>query len=246
MAVGQARIQVCGAVAVDLGGLRVEDRLPGPQGRRAFVFLVLHRHEAVTRDEFTDAVWGDAATDTTLMALISKIRKVAPVIVRDGQLRLELPPGAWVDLEAAREAMHRAQSATAQEQWARAWGAAQTALFTARRGFLPQEVAPWADGVRQELAVLREGALEVYADAALHIGRTELATAVRASRELCALAPFRESGYRLLMKSLAAGGNSAEALRVYDDLRRRLRDELGVPPSRQTRDVYQHLLTDDG
>lgn len=242
MAVNRLRIQVCGLIAVDLDGVRVEDRLPGPQGRRAFAFLVLHRHDTVTRDEFVDAVWGGETSDTTLMALLSRVRKVAPVSVRNGQLRLDLPPDAWVDIEAARGAMHCAESASAQSQWGRAWGAAQTALFTARRGFLPHDPAAWAEAVRHELAVLHERALEAYADAALHVGRTELATAERASRELCTLAPFRESGYRLLMRSLAAQGNSAEALRIYDDLRRRLRNELGIEPSRPTREVYQQIL----
>lgn len=121
-------------------------------------------------------------------------------------------------------------------------GAAQAALFTARRGFLPHDCAARADTVRRELSLLRARALEVYAEAALHIGRTELATAERASRELCTLAPFGESGYRLLMQSLAAQGNRAEVLRVYDGLRRRLRGELGVDPRRLTRTVYQHIL----
>ena len=93
-----------------------------------------------------------------------------------------------------------------------------------------------------ELALLHERALEVYADAALHIAGTELATAERASRELCSLAPFRESGYRLLMQALAAKGNDAEALRVYEQLRRRLREELGVDPSEATRAVHLDLL----
>lgn len=246
MAASRMRIQVCGTIAVDVDGARVENRLPGPQGRRAFAYLVARRHEPVSRDQFVEAVWAEPASDATLMALVSKIRKLASVVVRDGHLRLDLPSGAWIDLEVAREAIHRAESAAAQGQWARAWGAAQTALFTARRGFLPNDQSSWADGVRGELAVLRERALEVYADAALNIGRTELATAVRASRELCAIAPFRESGYRLLMRSLAAQGNSAEALRIYDELRCRLREELGVEPSQATRDVYRKLLDGPG
>ena len=246
MAAGPVRIQVCGTIAVDLGGDRVEDRLPGPQGHRAFAVLVVHRHRTVVRDEFVDAVWGDDTTDTTMSALVSKLRRVAPVVVRNGQLHLALPADSWVDLEAARDAMHRAESAAAQEQWGRAWGAAQVALFTARRGFLPHDRAPWTDPVRHELSVLREHALEVYAEAALQVGRTELATAERASRELCALAPFRESGHRLLMEALSAQGNDAEALRVYDDLRQRLRAELGIEPSRPTRDLYQRILEGTG
>ena len=45
------------------------------------------------------------------------------------------------------------------------------------------------------------------------------------------------------MRALQAGGNTAAALNVYDELRRRLREELGVPPSRETQDLHRQLLT---
>jgi DNA-binding SARP family transcriptional activator len=243
MAARAVRIQICGPVAIEVDGIRRDQELPGPQGRRAFAYLVLRRHELTDRDDLVAALWGDGeAGDSTIVALVSKIRKVSPVIARGGQLRLDLPADAWVDLEAARESIHRAESATTQGLWVRAWAAAQTALFTARRGFLPGEPATWAENVRNELGVLLERALEVYAEAALHVAGTELATAERASRELCTLAPFRESGYRLLMRSLAARGNDAEALRVYEQLRLRLREELGIDPSEATRALHLQLL----
>ena len=57
-----------------------------------------------------------------------------------------------------------------------------------------------------------------------------------------ARAPFRESGYRLLMAALAERGNVAEALRVYDNLLVLLRDELGVVPSPPIRELHARLL----
>ncbi len=44
------------------------------------------------------------------------------------------------------------------------------------------------------------------------------------------------------METLAGRGNAAEALLVYDDLRRRLRDELGTAPSPQTQELHRRLL----
>lgn len=55
-------------------------------------------------------------------------------------------------------------------------------------------------------------------------------------------APFRESGHRLLMEALAARGDVAEALRVYEELRVLLRDELGTPPSPATKALHRRLL----
>jgi len=58
-----------------------------------------------------------------------------------------------------------------------------------------------------------------YGEACLGIGGCELAGAERTGRRLIALNPLRESGYRLVMQSLAQRGNLAEALRVYEQAR---------------------------
>lgn len=241
-----ARIQLCGRVCIEIGGERRDARLPGPQGRRLFCYLAIHRFAALTRPDLHAALWGDqlpAAPDAALSALLSRLRTVLRPVTLDGGLRLTFPAGTWIDLEAARDAMHRAESALALGEWGRAWGAAQVTLFTARRGFLPGEDLPWIADVRNELGSLHVRALEAYAEASLRTGGTELATAERSARDLVARAPFRESGYRVLMAALTARGNAAEALRVYDGLVRLLSDELGVIPSEPTRALHARILT---
>jgi DNA-binding SARP family transcriptional activator len=220
--------------------------LPGRQGRLAFVFLTLHRDREVRRDELIDALWGDAAppaSETALNALLSKVRRAlgADSLGNRSLLRLTLAD-VWVDLEAARDAIHRAESANALGDHRRAWAPAQGALFTAQRGFLPGEDAPWIDETQRELAELELRALEAYGAAALGINGTELAAASRAGRELVRRAPLRETGYRLLMSALAHEGNTAEALRVYDTLCTTLRDQVGVSPSEATRALHTDLL----
>jgi DNA-binding SARP family transcriptional activator len=64
----------------------------------------------------------------------------------------------------------------------------------------------------------------------------------RGCRDLVRLAPYCESGYRFLMRALRAEGNDAEALGVYETLRVRLREDLGVALSRQTQELYRTLL----
>ena len=44
------------------------------------------------------------------------------------------------------------------------------------------------------------------------------------------------------MEILVARGNAAEALRVYDALRERLRDELGAAPAPELRALQEQLL----
>jgi DNA-binding SARP family transcriptional activator len=240
------RVQVCGALAIERDGQRLDGLLPGRQGRLLFAYLVVNRHRPAPRDEVAEALWREpdpAAVDARLNPLLSKLRKVLGADSVDGRSALRLClPEAWVDLEAAAEAIHRAESAVARRDWARAWGPALTALFTAERGFLPGEDAPWIDEVRHELTELRLRALESYAAAGLGLGGTELVAAVRAGRQLTRLAPLRESGYRYLMRALAAQGNLAEALGVYGQLSECLREQLGVSPGPATRDLYEQLL----
>ena len=240
------RIQICGPLVVERRGQRLEGRLPGRQGRLLLTYLVVHRHRQVDRDRLAEALWpgrDPTIADAGLNPLLSKLRRVLGTDAIEGRslVRLQLPD-AWVDLEAALEAVHRAESSVAQGEWARAWGPAQVALFVAERGFLPGEDLPWADEIRDRLADVRLAALECYAGAELGLAGPELAGAVRAARQLVHLAPLRESGYRHLMNALAAQGNSAEALTVYAQLCTALRDELGISPSPQTSALHAQLL----
>jgi pentatricopeptide repeat protein len=240
------RIQICGTLAVECDGQRLDAALPGRQGRLLFAYLVVNRHRQAPRDEVAEALWREpdpAAVDARLNPLLSKLRRVFGADAVDGRsaLRLRLPD-AWVDLEAAADAIHRAESAVAQQDWTRAWGPALTAMFIAERGFLPGEDASWMDEVRRQLTETRLRALDCYAAAGLGLGGTELAAAVRAGRQLTRLSPLRESGYRTLMQALAAQGNLAEALDVYGQLSECLRDQLGVSPSPVSRALYQQLL----
>jgi DNA-binding SARP family transcriptional activator len=240
------RIQICGPLAIERDGQRVDTDLPGRQGRLLFTYLVINRHRQVPRDEVAEAMWREpdpAAVDARLNPLVSKLRRVLGNGTVEGRTTLRLClTDAWVDLEAAAEAIHRAESAVAQQGWATAWGPALTALFVAERGFLAGEDAPWIDEIRHQLTELHLRALECYAAAGLGIGGTELAAAIRAGRQLTRLAPLRESGYRYLMQALAAQDNLAEALGVYGQLNDCLRDQLGVSPSPATRALYERLL----
>lgn len=240
------RIQICGPIVVETNGARLEKDLPGRQGRLLFALLVLNRHRLLPRSEIVAALWpngGPDAADAALSALLSRLRRALGSAHLEGRgtVRLILD-NAWVDIEAAEEAIHRAESAVTLQDWPHAWSAAQGAMFTARRGFLPGEEAEWIDEVRRRLETMHIRALEAYAAAGLGVGQTELAAAREAGRKLVQIAPLRESGHRLLMRAHAAEGNTAEALRAYERLRITLRDELGVSPSESTQQLYGELL----
>lgn len=241
-------VQLCGRYVVELRGRRVEQRLPSRQGRLLFAYLALQRPRAVGRHELAEAIWAEsppANHASALTVLLSKLRAAvgADVLVGRGSVNLALSPGARLDVEEAFAALHRAQSAVTQGEWTRAWSAALCARYITARRLLPDhDDLPWLDSWRQRLDDAHDGALEAYAAACLGLGGTEIAGAERAARCLLEHNPFRETGYSLLMRALAARGNVAEALHVYERARTVLRDELGIPPGPVIHDTHAALL----
>ena len=243
------RIQLCGRLVVHLNGTRVEDRLPGAKGRLLFAFLVLTRSRRVTRDELLLAVYGDDASpeqSSSLSVLLSKLRAVvgSEVLVGRTELELVIARDAFVDVEAALEGIHRAESHAARSEWAEAWGPAGVAYHVASRPLLPGHDVPWLDQWRRRLDDVRLRGLECFAAARLELGEPTLTQAESCARQLIELAPYRETGHRILMEALERRGNAAEALLAYEHLRTLLRDELGVEPSPDVQRVYRRLRND--
>jgi DNA-binding SARP family transcriptional activator/tetratricopeptide (TPR) repeat protein len=242
------RIRLCGQLKVQLRGRPVEQDLPGRQGRLVVAYLAARRERPVSRDELIDALWPTdppADPDEALSALLSKVRRALGKGVIEGrrELTLVLPANASVDLEEAREAAERAEAALARSDWRAAFDAATGAVEVASGGFLTGHDAPWVEDRRREVEELRMRALEGVAAAGAALGGAELAAGERAARALIAALPFRESGHRFLMTALAARGNVAEALQVYEDLRVLLRDELGTAPGAAVQALHERLLT---
>ena len=243
----ETRIQLCGRLVARLDGQRVEDSLPGALGLVLFAYLVLNRLRRIDRDELLIAVYGEEATpghSPRLSVLLSKVRRVLgpELLVGRAQVELLLPADAFVDVEAALEALHRAESHVANGEWAAAWGPSGVAYHVANRPLLRSHDRPWLDDWRRRLDDVRVRGLECFAAARLGLGGPTLPQAADCARQLIELAPFRETGHLILMEALERSGNVAEALRAYERLRIMLRDELGVAPSPAVQNVYRRLL----
>jgi len=117
--VSSTTIQLCGPYLVEIDGRRVEQALPGRQGRLLFAYLVLNRDRPLGRAELIDAVWSDEPPRDpadALAALLSKVRATVGNRYLEGRSRLTLtlPPHAEVDVERAMTAVHQAESACSQ------------------------------------------------------------------------------------------------------------------------------------
>jgi DNA-binding SARP family transcriptional activator len=232
---------------VEIAGVQVVEQLRGRQVRLLLAYLILHRARQIGREELSGALWPFSppqSQDAALRTLLSRLRSAVGASVLTGReyLGLTLPDPVWIDLEAAGAGVLRAREGLEAGDFRTAWARAQVPLNIAGRGLLPGSDAAWLEPARRDLEELRLQALEVIGRAGLGMGGSQVASAERAARSLIAAEPYRESAYTLLMEALAAQGNIAEGLRVFDGLRTLLREELGTMPSPQALAVHETLL----
>ena len=244
------RFYLAGRVAVEGRALVDQADLPGPQGRRVLVKLVLERHRPVPVEELAAATWGrevPSSSEQSLRAVISRLRSAITQAGGDGsrlvaesgcyQLRL---PDAWVDVEAAANAVDRAEGALRTGRLVEAWSHATVASAIAERPLLPGEDIAWIDEQRAHLATVRWRSLAVLA----HVWRErgDHTLAIETARRLVALDPLREASHQVLITTQVAAGDNAAAARAYVTCRQVLRTELGIDPSPATEALHRQVL----
>lgn len=247
------RIYLTGRICIESSDALVQhDAFPSQQARLALVYLVGRRGHPVPRTELAEALWPrelPASWDASLSAIISRLRSILGSVGMHGSTvlsgaagcyTLDLPAHAWVDVEAATDAVHEAEAALMADDPAAAYGPSAVAHHIARRPFLAGEDARWVEQRREKLRSILIRALECRS--AVYLWNREYPLAVEAARDIVALEPFRETGYQWLMRAHAAAGNAAEALWVFERCRQLFSEELGVHPSQQTRAVHQEVL----
>lgn len=240
----RAQVDVLGTLRVrDPGGNDVTP--PGLLQRRVVALLVLRRGHRLPADVLIDALWPTGLPADPVGALqnhLSRVRKLLPVdaVASTGDTYSLDPSSVEVDSDRLATLVATAEvgdpdSATLEEICAildRWNGPAYPDLLDVDEAI--------SEGVR--LAELRTRTREVVA-----AGRMARGEAREALAELSSLVeddPLRERPRALLMEALAASGRRAEALRTYDDLRRRLSEELGIDPS--TALMARHAALLDG
>src|SRR4051794_19827376 len=244
---GGWEIRLCGPIEAAHEGGRIEDGIPGRQGRLLFAYLVRQRDRVCSRSELIDTLWPEhppAAADTALSALLSKLRRTLGdgVVGGRGGLQLRLGPNVDVDADRAEAEATAAEAALERGDWPAALAHGRAATGVDGASFLADCDGPWLHEQRRELDTIRLRGLEAVAVAGLRHGGRELQSAEQAARAAIAMAPFRESAHILLMEVHEAAGNPAEALRAFEELRSLLREELGTTPGPAAMSVFERVL----
>ena len=246
------RIYLTGEVQVENDGrLLRESQLGGPQGRFVFACLVTERKQAVAQSDLAEAVWPESLPTSWTLALSAIVSRLRARLGSVGLPRARIignafgcyqftPPGeTWVDVEAALAGLDAAEGAIAAGNPRAAYGPSLIATLILRRPFLLGQEGTWVDERRAALTSSLVRALDCRAEALS--ANNELVLALTHAREAVRLEPYRESGYRRLMRLLAANGDRGEAVRAYQQCRDLLNKDLGVAPSAETESLYSEI-----
>jgi TolB-like protein/DNA-binding SARP family transcriptional activator len=125
-------------------------------------------------------------------------------------------------------------------------GRLEEAVELYRGEFLPgffveeaPELERWIEDQRAEFARLAVRA--AWALSERDAGRGELGAAILWARRAQVIDPLAEAGARQLMTLLARSGERAGALEIYQELERRLDQEMGVTPSAETAKLAEEI-----
>jgi predicted ATPase/DNA-binding SARP family transcriptional activator len=238
-------LRLLGAVEVVEGGRVVP--LTRTKERALLAALALRVGEVVSEGRLCDALWGEDLPTSAAKALqthVSRLRKTLGVVgveieTHPGGYRLA--PGAFdLDVTRANDLLAQARAACPEDAVALLREAGN--LW---RGPSLGELAgePFAVGEAARLDELRVVIAEEHVEADLALGHH--ARVIAELEALCAEHPLRERLWAARMLALARDGRQAEALRVFQELRAHLGEDLGLEPSVELRDLDAAIARED-
>lgn len=247
--------QVLGRLEVVRDGASVD---VGAFRQRALLALLLaHRGTVLSTDRILDELWGAAGSSdkhSSLWVYVSGLRAaLEPGRAKrsEGTILLTRPPGYVVaigrdEIDAGRFERSVVEARLLAETDPAAASLMLRTGLNMWRGHAYEEFAyeSWAQTEIARLDELRLEAIEARIDADLRLGLSR--ELVSELQSLVRQHPMRERMVMSLMLALYRCGRAAEALRACSSYRQTLVADVGVEPSRATRDLEHAILVDDG
>jgi predicted ATPase/DNA-binding SARP family transcriptional activator len=242
----ELRIQLLGGFRVSLGNQEIPTiRWRLTKARSLVKLLALTPRHCLHRDQLIDILWPELDLNAAANNLYQVLYTTRRILEPDGthcylQFQSEelhlCPEGAvWIDVEAFRAAVSRAQGSRNPADY-------RAALKLYSGNLLPEDqYSDWAELPRQALCQEYQSLKLALAHLLERLG--DYATAIETLREVHANDPACEEAYVGLMRCFALVGQRQQALRLYQLLKEILRRELEVEPSHESTHLYQEILT---
>ena len=241
---GPLRVRILGGAVVEFGEAALTAADWGYAKPRELMFLLVSS-PPMTKDQIAAALWPDLSRQQLGNALHTALRELRRalgdpgwVVYGNGHYRFDRARPHECDVTEFEDALLAARRARPAEA---ALPHLQRAIGAYGGDFLDgMSAGEWALVRRDELRRAFESAL-------LAAGRLQTAAghhqaAVTAFRRAVAHEPLNETAHRELMSSWARLGETARAVRHYEELTELLRAQVGVPPAQETTALYRRLL----
>jgi DNA-binding SARP family transcriptional activator len=229
---GVGFVRLLGPVQVVLSSGRIVE-LPSASQRRLLAVLALHVRASIRAEWLADTL---GVSPGALRTTVSRLRKLL------GDTELQTTTTGYrldVDVDAEMFCREIADAPVGIEGVGVLEAALARWVGPALEEFANEG---WAAGEVARLTELRASATEDLAAALIATSRLPGTIALLEAHVIAY--PLRDRPRGLLMEALAADGRQAEALRVFQDYRKLLADELGTEPSVETRAIEQRIATD--
>ncbi len=246
------RLYLTGGLAVERDGVATDlEAALGRQAALVLTALAWHPGATVARERLVELLWEDATPpaswETAVATVVSGLRQAlgeSGLAITSTWRAYRLGPqdgdDLWVDVDAARRALHQAEGAVRSGRMREVYAWTGVVTSIAGRTLLAGIEGSWLEERRDELTELRIRGLD---SAVRFCGwNGEHSAAVAYARTMLELDPLREPSQRALMEAQLAAGDRASALRTYEQCRRLLAEELGADPSPETRALHERLL----
>ena len=245
------RISMLGRFEVLRDGLAVTDRAWTTQKAKTLLkLLVLHRPVGLHQEQAIEWLWPEqsrARGNASLKTAVKLVRRAlepglegaaSHVLHREGPMLRFAAENVWVDLDEHARLLARARAHDARGRVDDATEDLERAQTLYRGDLLDPEdrYEEWVQPVRERVQRAHSDALSRLSS--LRASRADYAGAAEAVRRVLAIDPLRESAYRSLMQYALLRGHRDEALALYAECSRKLREELGVEPEFATSHLF--------
>ncbi len=228
-----------------------EVSLGGPKPRAVLALLASSPGRSMDTDTIVDELWPEAGPGggrKTVQAYVARLRGSfaahgAPDVLHAQANGYALDPTVSIDTQRFEVALADAGPLVHERPAEAARLLKEAASLWRGRPFEDAHATRLLELEAARLDELRSAARELLAEAKLALGRHR--EVIADLRILTAEDPLRERPWALLMLALYRAGRQAEALAIYPDVARRLRDELGVEPTEELSDLQAKILRQD-